>query len=272
MAESFIFPTITSLPAGYDCTICLSVAGLARRLVSGTGSIDILYSVFHDGCQVVEEKTSITCVNGKLPDQPMKPFIWRDRAPHWAGGYLEIAISGRDNARIFDNKRPISHYAIYSKPGKKSFYSDNAYKFGAPPVIDQIARYGRYVDNYPVVHLDRNRDLGETITLINPYRKALLASIRSSDGRSIDRQKVKPMSVRSIPLIDLLRADEAEWFGQIQITATNRVVSYDIKHSLADPTIISDHEHLDPFRADPTHLPVTRLLRRKIGEAVRRSA
>lgn len=270
MAESFLFPTITSLPAGYDCTICPSMAALARRLMPGTGVIDIAISVFHDGAQVVAETTLLEYTGRGL--QPMKPFVWRDRAPDWKGGYLEVAITARGNAKIFDDKRPISYYAIYSKPGKKSFYSDSAYKFGAPPVIEQIARYGRYVDNYPVVHLDRNRDLGETITLINPYRKALLATIRSCDGRTIERQKVGPMSVRNVRLIDLLRPDESEWFGQIQITATNRVVSYDVKHSLADPTVISDHEHLDPFRGEPTHLPLTKLIRRKVGEVVGHTA
>jgi hypothetical protein len=272
MAESFLFPTITSLPAGYDCTISLAPAVLAARLVSGTGMVDIHFAVFHEGRQEVDETVSVEYVQGQLQGPAMKPFVWRDRSPDWAGGYLEIAITARGGARIFDAKRPVSYYAIYSKPGKKSFFSDSAYKFGAPPVIEQIARYGRYVDNYPMVHLDRARDLGETITFINPYRKALLASIKTSDGRILERQRVNPMSVRNIRLVVLLRPDETEWIGQIQITATNRVVTYNLKHSLIDPQLISDHEHLDPFRGEPTHLPLTRLIRRRVGETLSRPA
>ena len=272
MPESFLFPTITSLPAGYDCTVSVAPAILAARLVSGTGTIDVHYAVFHAGRQEAEQTASVEYVQGRARGAPIKPFVWRDTVPDWAGGYLEIAITARGGARIFDAKRPVSFYAIYSKPGKKSFFSDNAYKFAAPPVIEQIARYGRYVDNYPMVHLDRARDLGETITFINPYRKALLASIKTSDGRILQRQRVNPMSVHNVRLIALLRPEEPEWFGQIQITATNRVVTYDVKHSLGDPQIISDHEHLDPFRGEPTHLPLTRLIRRRVGEAIRRPA
>ncbi|MGE0095637.1 MAG: hypothetical protein AB7M05_18100 [Alphaproteobacteria bacterium] len=272
MSENFLFPTITSLPAGYDCVISLAPATLGARLVSGDGAIDIHFAVFHGGRQEAEQTESVEFADGLVLGQPLKPFVWHDKSPQWAGGYLEIAITARGGARIFDDKRPVSFYAIYSKPGRKSFFSDNAYKFGAPPVIEQIARYGRYVDNYPIVHLDRTRDLGETITFINPYRKALLASIQSFDGRKLDRLRVAAMSVRNVPLAPLLRPEESAWFGQIQITATNRVITYDVKHSLADPAIISDHEHLDPFRGEPTHLPLTRLIRRSVGEAIRRHA
>ena len=272
MAESFLFPTITSLPAGYDCTISLAPAVLAERLISGSGVVNIHYAFFHEGRQEDERAVSVEYVNGRIRGQVLEPFVWRDRSPAWAGGYLEVAVTAEGNAKLFDDKRPISYYAIYAKPGKKSFFSDNAYKFGAPPVIEQIARYGRYVDNYPMVHIDRTRDLGETITFINPYRKALLASIKTFDGRSLERQRVNPMSVRNVRLDVLLKPEETEWFGQIQITATNRVVTYDVKHSLVDPGIISDHEHLDPFRGEPTHLPLTQLVRRRVGEAISRSA
>ena len=39
-----------------------------------------------------------------------------------------------------------------------------------------------------------------------------------------------------------------------------------MKHSLREPGIISDHEHLDPYRGEPTHFPATRWFRLKVGK------
>ncbi len=41
--------------------------------------------------------------------------------------------------------------------------------------------------------------------------------------------------------IAILKGEEM-WAGQIQITATNRVITFNVKHSFKDPTNISDHE------------------------------
>ena len=119
-------------------------------------------------------------------------------------------------------------------------------------------------------HIDRDRDYGESLALINPYKKAVLAKVHTADGRTIPRLRVPPMSVRRVDLGQLLEAGERRWRGRLQLTANNRLITFDVKHSFADPTLITDHEHLDPFRADPTHLPLTRLLRMRAGDAVSR--
>lgn len=273
MPASFLFPTISSLPAGYDCTVVLPAGALSGHLVDGTGDVEAVFRVLFEGQVEAEEKRPLSFSGGRPTGGDHGAFVWRDAAERWRGGtgYLEVQFNALNGAPIFTSRRVLSFYAIYSKPGKKSFFSDNAYKFGAPAVINQIARFGRYVDGYPVVHLDRDRDLGETVTLINPYRRPVVVSISTHDSRRLERIRVPPMSARSVRLIDLLRADEREWFGHIQITASNRIITYNIKHSLADPTVISDHEHLDPYRAEPTHVPATQLARIQLGEWLRLS-
>ena len=128
-----------------------------------------------------------------------------------------------------------------------------------------VARFGKFVDGHPLIHIDGNRDLGETIILINPYQRPLVAEILGHDGRKMKKTRIDSHSARPIHLVDLLEDNEDEWIGQIQVTANNRVVAFNVKHSLADPTVISDHEHLDPFRAGPTGIPVTQVARQKVG-------
>ena len=67
----------------------------------------------------------------------------------------------------------------------------------------------------------------------------------------------------------LIAPNDDKWSGQIQLTANNRVITPIVKHSHADPTRIGSVEHLDPFRADPTHLPLFRWLRLTAGETIR---
>ncbi len=77
------------------------------------------------------------------------------------------------------------------------------------------------------------------------------------------------MTGRMINLAELIAPDEPRWMGRIQLTANNRVITHIVKHSISDPTRISTVEHLDPFRADPTHSPLFRWLCLTIGQVLR---
>ena len=166
----------------------------------------------------------------------------------------------------FYGKAPIAFYAVYSAIGKKGFLSDNAYKFSSPPIISQIAAYGRFVETYSVIRIDRSRDYSDSLILINPYNKPILCTVVTMDGRKVPRLRVPALSARYMKLEGILKDDENYWEGEIQLTANNRLIVYDIKHALSDITIISDHEHLDPFRGDPTHLPFFQWCRASVGE------
>ena len=268
MAFPYIYPTITNLPSGYDCTVVLPLTQLERLLPQPCARVLWAIRVFCEGQQLVDEERELLFRDGSLQGVPPPPFVWKDRGPAGGehSGFLEMSFRAADQAALFASRMPLRGYAIHSAAGKKSFFSDYAYKFAQPPIISQIAAFGRYVEGYPVVHLYVDRDLGETLALINPYTKPLVARVLLSDGRDTPRFKVPPLSVRNVRLAELLRAGERVWLGQIQLTASNRLVPYHIKHSLADPRLISDHEHLDPFRSDPTYLPATQWLRQRIGK------
>ncbi len=272
MPFSFIYPSVIHLPPGYDCTIALPLHRVGERLIHGNGIVAYTIQVFSEGALRAEFAEKVTFEDGRVAGPPPDPFTWRDSGDEWGdhSGYLELGLQSVDGSPLFRRKAAIGFYSIYTKPGGKAFLSDNAYKYGSPPVINQIAAFGRFVDGYPVVHLDRDRDLGQTLVLINPYKKTVNARVATHDDRSLVQLKVLPLSVRAVRLVELLHEGERSWTGQIQLTANNRLVTYVMMHSLCDPRIISDHEHLDPFRSDPTHLPAFQLLRQRIGKFLRR--
>ena len=270
MAESLIYPTIVSLPLGYDCTIIPPVEQIGKRLVVAEAGIELYFNVVREGGVVFEHSEALRFSNGVLQGEMPSPFVWPDQSELGVTNpaYLEMGVVPDGDRPVFRSKAVLGLYSIYSKPGKKSFFSDNAYKYGSPQVIGQIAEFGRYVDTYPVIDLDRSRNLGETIVLINPYKKAVIAQIRTYDGVESERLRVSPMSVRNFDLASLLLRERDEWRGHIQLFANNRIISFNIKHSLNDPLIISDHEHLDPYRSDPTHMAAFRMLRNAAGRAL----
>ena len=279
MGFSFLYPTISSLPCGYDSMIVIPTWVIAQRLKDGTGRVKCEMKVFHEGTVEFERGIPLEYQSGELISEEPPPIIWPDAGSRWQDkpGFLELSFVTENDAPDFITNRVAVFYTIYSKPGKKSFFSDNAYKYGSPPVIAQIAEFGAFVDGHPLIHLDRKKDLGETITLINPYARPILATIKTQDGRVLPRTRIPASSARNIQLSQLLRDDEDSWIGQVQLTANNRIITYNIKHSLADPTVISDHEHLDPFRSDVTHQPATIAWRirlaaflGKCGRAIRR--
>lgn len=268
MAYNYLIPSIASLPVGYDCTFVVAEGLIAARLTRGTGRVLRRTAAIVEGATVATTEVALGFRDGTLVEGENAPIRWPGAGTHRQEqpGYLEIAYDSADGSPCFATNRPIAPYAIYAAPGRKSFFSDNSQKFSNPVVIAQIAEFGEYVDGYPVVEIDRARDYGESLVLINPYKKPVLATIRSHDARSLPRIRVPAMSARRVDLSGLLDEAEERWSGRIQMTANNRLIVYDMKHSLADPTAITDHEHMDPYRSDPTHFPLTRHLRLRAGE------
>ena len=274
MAESYIFPTIVSLPIGYICTVPHPYKQIGERIVVRDRNVPVTVNLTatRDGGEVWRRTDELVFYNGRLVNEvpaAVRVDAFEDRKGS-APGFLEMAVEIADEAPAFSTKAVLGLYSIYTRKGAKTFFSDNAYKYGAPPIISMIARFKRYVDGYPVVHIDRERYLGETLVLINPYKKPILAEIRTADGRKMGRKRIGAECVSNVDLSQLLTQNETSWRGQIQLTANNRLITFSIKHRLGDVTDISDHEHLDPFRSDPTFQPTSLQLRQWTGGKLRK--
>ncbi len=264
---NYLIPTITALPVGHDCTMILPAERMTAPLRDGTGLVRRTARVYHEGEVEHEAEETVEFHAGAPVGANFAPFIWKGSAlePRDHPGYLEMNYRVADGEPRFTTYNPPTPYAILNAPGRKSFFTDNNRKYSNPSIIAMVAEYGRYVDGYPAVVLDRARDYGESILLINPYMKAVIGNVLTHDQRSIRRIKVPPSSARRVDLSQLLHEDEERWRGRLQFTANNRLVTFNVKHSLANPDVITDHEHFDAFRADPTHMPATQLLRNRLG-------
>lgn len=268
---SFIFPTIVAFAKGYDLTTVLPVEGLTGYLHVDDADLVATYTLWSEGKVLATRTTTVPFRAGRFAGtQPIVETFREEDIPEPPGPvFLEFSLKEASDKAVFVGRILHGWYSIYSKPGKKSFFSDNAVKYGSPPVIEMVARYGKFIDTYPVVHIDRERGFGESLVLINPYTRPIVVDIQTYDKRKLPRTKVPPLSSRWIDLSQFLKEGETAWRGQMQLTAANRIVTFECKHRFGDQTVITDHEHLDPYRADPTHLRAGRKARIVLGDALR---
>ncbi|MEZ5670402.1 MAG: hypothetical protein R3F55_23810 [Alphaproteobacteria bacterium] len=276
MASAFLIPIVTWLPKGYACTIVMPPAALVDVVRPQGGVAEQYWRVSAGGTVVDEGADEIVFGRGRIESAPSHWLTCRAAlAADWPedGGFLEYGVRAKDDTPLFAGRRLPSFYNIYSGERRKGFVTCHTWKFGSPQVISQIALFGRYVDAYSVIHIDRRRNLGDSLILVNPYKKPVLAQLLASDGQRPARQRVPALGVHRLDLGTMLAEGRDEWIGQVQLTANNRLITHIVKHSLSDPTVISAVEHLDPFRADPTHMPGFQWLRNQYGEwAARRRA
>lgn len=267
MLYSYVFPTIVTLPLGYRAIVIPPIEQVRERLAVPDADVLINLTRYAEGQATTVGSYTLPYRAGRYDGPDVPPFEISD--PRSDGlshpGYLEIETVHPNGENVFQSKRVFGLYTVFTGENRASFLSDNAYKYGSPPIISQMARFKTFVQTYPVIRVDRQKGFGESLTLINPYKMALVASIVTEDGRKLKRRKIPPQSARNWDLSEILREGEAEWSGQIQLTANNRVITFNFKHAFGDQERISDYEHLDPFREDPTHMPLSVLLRQRIG-------
>ena len=270
MAYNYLVPSILSFPSAAQCWLPIPWAQIGAQMRGGSGTVELNICAIRNG-EILEERVRTASfedgvIVGDAPAPEALEAFSDD--PHQDPGFIECAVRAVDREPLFTEKNPLNFYSIYAAPGQKSYFSDNAWKMAAPPVIQQIAEYGRFADAYPAISIDRDRDLGMSVILINPYMKDLICRLFSHDGRKPLRTRVPLMSARRVDLETLLEETERKWRGQIQLTANNRVVTYIQWHSLRNPAAVSDQEHLDVYRGEDTHIPATLQLRRKVGALI----
>lgn len=267
MSYNYLIPGIACVLPGYDLIQSDSIELIKKKLLPGQWVVEKHLSVWHEGKEILEDRSEMHFKDNALISLRSSSGYLLPRtilSQMDNPGFIETQFTTL-NGSGFSSNSPSFSYIVYKSPGKKSYLGDNSWKYATPPVINQIAEFGVYIDGCSVARVDRDKDYGESFILINPYRKTIIANLLAPEHRSIRNIKIPARSVRRISLEGLLKDHERSFAGQVQLTANNRLITYDIKHSLSDPTTIFAQEHLDPFRGDATHVPLFSIYRQKIG-------
>ncbi|MDW3206319.1 MAG: hypothetical protein R8L07_12355 [Alphaproteobacteria bacterium] len=272
MAYHYLIPLVFSKPVGYEMSLAVPGALIAKRLAERSARVQVEVRATIDGSLVFEEVRQID-FSDPAAAAGVEEFSIPAKSDADDGlqpGFIEVEILNPDGKAVFSTKAPPELYGLYFREGRQSFRADGSYKFGAPSVIASVAENKAFVESYPVICIDLERGCLESLSLVNPYTRALLVSGKTADGREFKRTRVAARSAVKLDLTKLLRPGETRLDTRLQITATNRVLTYHVRHDGLSVPYISDHEHLDIFRSDPTHTPLSLYLRERFARTLKR--
>ena len=266
----YLLPLIIAFPRGYDVCVTFPLNQIIDRMADKENDEEILINckLINDG-QILINKEKTILVNNKIDKGKTESFFFNKINDLTNSSYLEFDIISKKKKLIFKNNIGLSFYSIYSFQNKKIFFSDNAFKTGSPNVIYQISKIKRFVDTYSAINIDLKRSLGETMFFINPYKKKVICKIKDDELNNITIV-IPPESVREQKLDVFAKLKNIEhWMGHIQIYASNRLITFNYKHQLENKELISDFEHLDPYRLEDTTVSLSELARIKVGNFIK---
>ena len=266
----YLLPLIIAFPRGYDVNVIIPLWQISDRLVLNK-QVEILIkcNLINDS-QILIKKEKIINLSKENFEKKTESFKFNEIEGLNNPSYIEVEIVSKNNNLIFKNNNGLSFYSIFSSKLKKTFFSDNAFKTGAPNVIFQISKIKKFVDTYSAINVNKSKYLGETMLFINPFKKKIVCKIVDELNNSLELI-IPPESCRQKKMNyfnDFRKINN--WHGHVQIYATNRLITFNFKHKLDDDQLISDFEHLDPYRLENTTVSLSELARIKVGNFIKK--
>jgi hypothetical protein len=256
-------------PEGFRLSFGLPLARLAPLLDRPDATVSLAMRVYRDGAVIAEHGGSFAFRERRCADHWAVELDGTALANGWRDGrslaYWETHVTAEPPARFITSEINFD-YAVFHGAGRKTFFSDNAVKYGDIVVIFQIRAFGQWVAGYPAAVHDPSRDATESVVLINPFVRPAVVTIEAQGLPRTHKARVQPLSGQRVPLASLAEGRAEPWCGQVFVTGTNRLVTCFAKHSIAEPLDITTIEHPDVYRGEETFEPLTQRLRRVVGE------
>ena len=237
----YLIPSISvAPPPGYRFVQVLPMDPL-RDLIATRGRmvLSIRREVVRSGEVLAEDERTVTLDGGRWDDPSVGEYSFDsvDDGGWQAQGdlaYVETSITAVGDGWFHSHFQP-SHYSIYAGPDRKTFFSDNNWKFGNPNTIKQIATFGKWVEGYPVAHVDAALDAGESLVVINPFEAETSVKIhlQGHDDLSV-RRSIAPLGGTRIDLGALW--GPIGFPGRVRFWSRARPAWWCISPSMGSPT------------------------------------
>jgi hypothetical protein len=241
-----LYPLYPQQAGTFTLTLDLDQALSQTTYEPFDGTLDVKISQYAEGETIAIEKRQIEIVRGKA--------ISRNLHYSTVGctvGYIEVEIECAK--AVFSRILYDAGYALYTRPGFGTVTVIPDVKFASPRIIQQFKAVSMFCMQHQACYVNRSRDIGNSMFVINPYAGPILARLTRPDGKKIAK-RITSKSAAVVSLEPLL--NDGEW-TTVMITANNRFPVYDVRHPFSAPDTLNSIDHLDPFSGFPTHKPAT---------------
>jgi hypothetical protein len=267
---SFI-PVVTAPPPpGYTLRQRLPLDALRATCLDSNETVLIERRLYGGGKLLQRDESQLVLRGGVWVDGAAAAFDLESTVSQveWRDGdalpFVETLISAIEG-RGFRTMFAPSFYTVFDSDTLKSFFNDNALKYANTVVIHQIEAFRSWVEGYPACAIDRARDVGQSVLLINPHEKPAVVNVELEGVAKPRKVKVDAMSARRVDFAAMLGPDVGAWRGQAFVWGTNRVNMFFFYHALSQPESIVTMEHSEVYRGEHGYVPW-------FGQILRRTA
>lgn len=218
--------------------------------------------LFMAGKKVEEEELTL-----RVRNEEVQPKFLNRKLSLSEHGYAVISLQSA--VPYFRKLKPELGYAMLARPDGGSATIISQGKYAELLIIDNMRETGTFCLVHPAHYQDKERNIGNSVFLINPYNGVIIARLINSVGKEF-KTRLESCSATVVSLDPLLEDGQAEC---IMYTGNNRFIGWDLRHSLQDPDDIYSIDHLEYYRANPTMIsaPFSRSLKNTAKRALRAS-
>ena len=206
-------------------------------------TLNITARAFKDGDLFSQEDLEVICENGKVSE----PTFCREYELD-SLGYLEVEITATES--IFRRIHIEPGYGLIVNPKRGWLNLIHDVKYARPLIIESVKAVSEFCAVHGAAHFDRNSNHGNSILLLNPYKKDIVAKLTTASGKT-QKAKIKPHSARLVSLEPIVSEDT---WDCLMLTANNRLPVWDVKHAADDPDRVFSVDHLDMYRGGATYV------------------
>ena len=145
---SYLLPTITPLPRGYECSTIIPTKLVTNLLLKEERcKINFNFKVYGNGKLIDEQNIlKILSKNEDCPNIYFKTTINKNNLN--CHHYSELNIDSPEKIFLFPQREMISYYPFCHDKNKKTFFSDTSYKYGSPSIIFGMEHFKKYVETF----------------------------------------------------------------------------------------------------------------------------
>lgn len=261
MQYSYFVPIIHLGPVK-NCTFykLLPLTEMSSLIIGDRAKFEVIRQVISEGQIVHEEKHILKYSPNGWETKGKEEFKWVSNIEEKLC-YVETQVNVVEGLGVKDSFLP-SFYVFYTDSFNKTYLSCGNWKYANPRVIMQMSTFGKWIDGYPSINIDKELETTYSILIINPYVSKAEIIVDIEDLNIRYELRVKPRSVEKIDLSQFIK--KSHWTGQVYVYGSQRCVIYFVNHKLNFFSCITTVEHSDPFRAEKTFKPNFQTIRHKI--------